>query len=137
MSGSPVYIGSKLLGALSFRIGQFAKDPIAGITPIEQMIEVRDLPIGNNLREADKSKPDDSVTASATLDKTAFTGITQPTSDTQFRMMETPLVMSGFSPEAVKFWQQKMAGTGLDQVSAGGMGGGSSDARSDGALSES
>ena len=68
------------------------------------------------------------VTASATLDKTAFTGITQPTSDTQFRMMETPLVMSGFSPEAVKFWQQKMAGTGLDQVSAGGMGGGSSDA---------
>ena len=128
MSGSPVYIGTKLLGALSFRIGQFAKDPIAGITPIEQMIEVRDLPIGNNLREADNSQPDDSVTASATLYKTAFTGITQPTSDTQFRMMETPLVMNGFSPEAVKFWQQKMAGTGLDQVSAGGMGSGSSEA---------
>jgi len=128
MSGSPVYIGTKLLGALSFRIGQFAKDPIAGITPIEQMIEVRDLPIGNNLREADNNQPDDSVTASATLDKTAFTGITQPASDTQFRMMETPLVMNGFSPEAVKFWQQKMAGTGLDQVSAGGMGSGSSEA---------
>jgi hypothetical protein len=128
MSGSPVYIGTKLLGALSFRIGQFAKDPIAGITPIEQMIEVRDLPIGINLREADNNQPDDSVTASATLDKTAFTGITQPASDTQFRMMETPLVMNGFSPEAVKFWQQKMAGTGLDQVSAGGMGSGSSEA---------
>jgi hypothetical protein len=128
MSGSPVYIGSKLLGALSFRIGQFAKDPIAGITPIEQMMEVRDLPIGNNLREADNSQPDDSVTSSAMLDKSAFTGITQPTSDTQFRMMETPLVMNGFSPEAVKFWQQKMAGTGLDQVSAGGMGSGSSEA---------
>ena len=66
MSGSPVYIGTKLLGALSFRIGQFAKDPIAGITPIEQMIEVRDLPIGNSLREADNSQPDDSVTALAT-----------------------------------------------------------------------
>lgn len=128
MSGSPVYIGTKLLGALSFRIGQFAKDPIAGITPIEQMIEVRDLPIGNNLRKADNSQPDDSITNSATLDKTVFTGITQPTSDTQFRMMETPLVMNGFSPEAVKFWQQKMAGTGLDQVSAGGMGSGSSEA---------
>lgn len=126
MSGSPVYIGTKLLGALSFRIGQFAKDPIAGITPIEQMIEVRDLPIGNNLREADKVHDGDSLTASATLDKAVFTGITQPTSDSQFRMMETPLVMSGFSPEAVKFWQQKMAGTGLDQVAAGGSG--SSDA---------
>ena len=44
MSGSPVYIGNKLLGALSYRIGQFSKDPIAGITPIEQMLEVRDLP---------------------------------------------------------------------------------------------
>jgi len=45
MSGSPVYIGDKLLGSLSFRIGQFSKDPIAGITPIKQMLEVRDMPI--------------------------------------------------------------------------------------------
>lgn len=127
MSGSPVYIGSKLLGALSFRIGQFAKDPIAGITPIEQMIEVRDLPIGGNLREADNSTPGDSLTASIAPDGAKFAGVAQPSSDTQFRMMETPLVMTGFSPEAVKFWQQKMAGTGLDQVAAGGMGSGSSE----------
>ena len=45
MSGSPVYVGDKLLGSLSYRIGQFSKDPIAGITPIEQMMEVKDLPI--------------------------------------------------------------------------------------------
>jgi hypothetical protein len=38
MSGSPVYIGNRLLGSLSYRIGQFSKDPIAGITPIEQML---------------------------------------------------------------------------------------------------
>jgi hypothetical protein len=42
MSGSPVYIDGRLLGALSYRIGQFSKEPIAGITPIEQMFEVRD-----------------------------------------------------------------------------------------------
>lgn len=42
MSGSPVYINGKLLGALSFRIGQISKEPIAGITPIAQMLEVRD-----------------------------------------------------------------------------------------------
>ena len=40
MSGSPVYVGNRLLGSLSYRIGQFSKDPIAGITPIEQMLEV-------------------------------------------------------------------------------------------------
>lgn len=125
MSGSPVYIGSKLVGALSFRIGQFAKDPIAGITPIEQMIEVRNLPIAGNQREAENDERDGSFTTSPAAATTSFTGIAQPSSDSQFRMMETPLVMSGFSPAAVQFWQQKMAGTGLDQVSAGGMGGAS------------
>ncbi len=39
--------------------------------------------------------------------------------------METPLVMSGFHPEAIRLWQQKMAGTGLETVAAGGMGGAS------------
>jgi hypothetical protein len=42
MSGSPVYIDGKLLGALSYRIGVFSKEPIAGITPIQQMLQVRD-----------------------------------------------------------------------------------------------
>jgi hypothetical protein len=50
MSGSPVYIGNRLLGALSYRVGQFSKEPIAGITPIEQMLEVRALPIDRNQR---------------------------------------------------------------------------------------
>ena len=51
MSGSPVYIGARLLGSLSYRIGEFSKDPIAGITPIEQMLEVRDLPIEAGVRD--------------------------------------------------------------------------------------
>lgn len=38
MSGSPVYINGKLIGAVSYAIGQFPKEPIAGITPIEEMI---------------------------------------------------------------------------------------------------
>src|SRR6478672_12122736 len=40
MSGSPVYIDGKLLGAVAYRIGQFSKEPIAGVTPIEQMLEI-------------------------------------------------------------------------------------------------
>jgi len=108
MSGSPVYIGNRLVGALSYRIGQFTKDPIAGITPIEQMLEVRDLPIqwaGNRGQE------------SGVRDQSP-----QPAGVENMQAMETPLVMGGFSPEAIRLWQQKMAGTGLDIVAAGGMG---------------
>ena len=111
MSGSPVYVGNKLLGSLSYRIGQFSKEPIAGITPIEQMIEVRDIPIeaATSTETAVAAKPEEGLTAG---------GMT-------FQAMETPLVMSGFRPEAIRLWQQKMAGTGLDMVAAGGVGGSS------------
>src|ERR671922_1296090 len=40
MSGSPVYLDGKLAGALAFRIGEFSKEPIAGVTPIEEMLEI-------------------------------------------------------------------------------------------------
>jgi hypothetical protein len=105
MSGSPVYIGNRLLGSLSYRIGQFTKDPIAGITPIEQMLEVRDLPI-------------DSGQLSVVSDQ-----LPRALTDESMQAMETPLVMSGFHPEAIRLWQEKMAGTGLEMVAAGGMGG--------------
>jgi hypothetical protein len=58
MSGSPVYIDGKLLGALSYRIGQFSKEPIAGITPIAEMLaingtdEPRLLPPAPGIRQA-------------------------------------------------------------------------------------
>ncbi|MGD0096543.1 MAG: SpoIVB peptidase S55 [Terracidiphilus sp.] len=108
MSGSPVYIGNRLLGSLSYRIGQFSKDPIAGITPIEQMLEVRDLP-------AETTQVAEIGRTTGPLSQSPSTGTMQA--------METPLVMSGFHPEAVRLWQQKMAGTGLEMVAAGGMSG--------------
>jgi len=40
MSGSPVYIDGRLLGAVSYSLGAFSKAPIAGITPIDEMTEV-------------------------------------------------------------------------------------------------
>src|SRR5437588_3724535 len=40
MSGSPVYIGGKLIGALSLGLSQFSPDAICGITPIELMLEI-------------------------------------------------------------------------------------------------
>lgn len=39
MSGSPVFIDGKLVGAIAFSF-PFAKEPIAGITPIQEMIDI-------------------------------------------------------------------------------------------------
>src|ERR1700753_2303122 len=81
MSGSPVYIDGRLVGALSYRIGQFTKEPIAGITPIESMLQVRDEDGAAGMKLASMSRE--------------FDG--QP----EMRAMETPLVMGGFSQETV------------------------------------
>ena len=113
MSGSPVYVGNRLLGSLSYRIGQFSKDPIAGITPIEQMLEVRDLPENAAARSGNK---DFAMTNHANSSSLPDPGATT------MQAMETPLVMSGFHPEAVKLWQERMKGTSLEMVAAGGMG---------------
>jgi len=123
MSGSPVYIGKKLLGSLSYRIGQFAKDPIAGITPIEQMLEVKDMPVNTQWASALHPGVDPQP------DGLAADGM-------NFQAMETPLVMSGFRPEAIHLWQKEMAGTGLDTIAAGGGSGSSKpfDAFSPGAI---
>src|SRR4030081_1689160 len=53
MSGSPVYIDGRLVGAVSYRIWEVNKEPIAGITPIEYMLAVRD----GELRPGSSSGP--------------------------------------------------------------------------------
>jgi hypothetical protein len=128
MSGSPVYIGDKLLGSLSYRIGQFSKDPIAGITPIEQMLEVRDLPVGEQrlgVRDQGSENRDQGL---GTRDDEGKADGAISADGMNFQAMETPLVMSGFRPEAIRLWQQRMAGTGLEMVAAGGMSGSSASA---------
>ena len=117
MSGSPVYIDGRLAGALSYRIGQFSKEPIAGITPIEQMLEVRDLPQIQSPMQVPVQIAKNEVGIEAG-------GLT-------FSAMETPLMMSGFQPEAIQVWKQQVAGTGLDVISAGGGLSGSSETVSD------
>ena len=43
MSGSPVYVDGRLMGAVSYALGQFSTEPIAGITPIAEMIDATAL----------------------------------------------------------------------------------------------
>jgi hypothetical protein len=112
MSGSPVYIDGKLLGALSYRIGQFSKEPIAGITPIAEMLAVNGTAEPEVLRAGSGPmwKPDSSSNPStATGDAT------------DIHPIETPLILSGFSPEAVRFFQEHVSVMGL--TPAAGLGG--------------
>ena len=46
MSGSPVYIDGKMIGAVSYALGSFSKEPIAGITPIAEMTDAAALQAG-------------------------------------------------------------------------------------------
>ena len=111
MSGSPVYIDGKLAGALSYRIGLFTKEPIAGITPIEQMIEVRDLSTHDTLG---------APSFSAAREAAAPERVGSTNSAMTFQPMETPLVISGLDPESIRFWQQQTAGTSLETIAGGG-----------------
>jgi hypothetical protein len=110
MSGSPVYIDGKLLGALSYRIGQFSKEPIAGITPIAEMLAVNGTAQPDVLRAGSGPmwRPD-SKAATATGDAT------------DIHPIDTPLVLSGFSPEAVRFFQEHVSVMGMTPVA--GLGG--------------
>src|SRR5229473_5710813 len=54
MSGSPVYVDGRLIGAVSYSLGRFSKEPIAGITPIAEMTDSTRFndarPIGSKVR---------------------------------------------------------------------------------------
>lgn len=44
MSGSPIYVGGKLIGALAYG-WPFSREPICGITPIQSMLDIRKAPV--------------------------------------------------------------------------------------------
>ncbi len=120
MSGSPVYVDGKLLGAIGFRIGQFTKEPIAGITPIQQMLEVFNATsyIGASYYPELTQEKDSRIAHEAASSWTAPDyGPLKP--------IETPLVFDGFSPAAIQLFQQHFSSLGLTPVS--GLGGASPD----------
>jgi len=111
MSGSPVYIEGKLAGALAFRIGEFSKEPIAGVTPISEMFEIKAL---------DKS-PEAPIPAStqvAGASHTASPGESPSAAGytNYLRPIDTPLVFSGFSEDAVRLFSSEFASTGIVPV---------------------
>jgi hypothetical protein len=103
MSGSPVYIDGKLVGAIAYRIGQFSKEAIAGITPIAEMLTVRDM---------DGGPASPAMKMPVAADASA-----------EIRPIDTPLVFSGFSPQALDLWKQHAPALGMQPEA--GLGGSS------------
>jgi hypothetical protein len=56
MSGSPVYIDGRLVGAVSYSLGEFSKEPLAGITPIDEMIADATLPAGQRRAQVPRAQ---------------------------------------------------------------------------------
>ncbi len=121
MSGSPVYIDGKLAGALAFRIGEFSKEPIAGVTPIADMLEINAMD-KSPAEEASAAKPAVTTTAGRTAApgaESSFSGSTQNLAN-YLKPIDTPLVFNGFSEEAVRQFAPQFASAGIVPVMGAG-----------------
>jgi hypothetical protein len=121
MSGSPVYIDGKLAGALAFRIGEFSKEPIAGVTPIADMLEINALD-KSPAEEASAAKPVAAIVAGKTAapgDSSSLPGSVQDLAN-YLKPIETPLVFNGFSEEAVRQFAPQFAAAGIMPVMGAG-----------------
>jgi SpoIVB peptidase S55 len=119
MSGSPVYFDGKLAGALAFRIGEFSKEPIAGVTPIADMLEI------NAFDKSPGGAPSDaSVGLAKAATKTSGPG--EPSNlpvqnyANYLKPIEAPLVFNGFSEETVKLFASQFASAGIVPVMGAG-----------------
>jgi hypothetical protein len=120
MSGSPVYIDGRLVGALSYRIGQFSKEPIAGITPIEYMLQVRDADVvsAGAISENGKEQKHNAGILHSAQDDDEFS---RHGEQSPMQAMETPLMFGGFSQETVERFGDRFRALGLTPVA--GLGG--------------
>ena len=120
MSGSPVYIDGKLVGAIAYRIGEFSKEPIAGITPAGTMLEIDEI---------DKTPAPD-VAQGSTHEKRVAARMSGPGDavvDPQatgyanlLKPIETPLVFSGFSDDTLRRFSKDFASAGVVPVMGAG-----------------
>ncbi len=113
MSGSPVYFNGKLAGAVAFRIGEFSKEPIAGVTPISEMLEI------SALDTTPTSVPVQAKSVPSLAAKTSGPGLpsaTAPNFANYLKPIETPLVFSGFSEDAVQKFASQFASQGIIPV---------------------
>ncbi|MCL4402169.1 MAG: hypothetical protein M1436_05850, partial [Acidobacteria bacterium] len=115
MSGSPVYIGGKLAGAVAMAF-PFATEPIAGIRPIEEMLKVASAP-ADPVRRARISLAEKDLTQAFARPEDALAGGS--------RMVDvaTPVSFGGFTRAAIEHFAPQLRALGLEPrqgITAGG-----------------
>lgn len=125
MSGSPVYIDGKLLGAVALRLSVFSPDAICGITPAELMLEINDF---DRSRPADARTPDkvavrNQVAVPGDLLAQAVAAGASPSLLQQMPLMvpiETPLMFAGFHENVLSNFGPLFRQLGISAVQGGG-----------------
>jgi hypothetical protein len=117
MSGSPVYVDGRLIGAVSYSLGQFSREAIAGITPIDEMVDATSSTARRpSTAQVRLELPVTSASLTATLQRVfdRTSPFARSTNDVSFsgrsasswsgaelgamlQPIATPLVLSGFS----------------------------------------
>lgn len=120
MSGSPVYIDGKLLGAVAYT-WPFGKEPIAGVTPFSQM-----QAFGNPSVERDRSATAADAQWSfpellaAAVQIESLPAAAAP--KVAMQPIQMPLSCSGFGPQGLRFVQQTLGSYGLLPLQGGAAG---------------
>src|SRR3954451_15461406 len=140
MSGSPVFIDGRLIGAVSYSVGAFATEAIAGITPIEEMKDAtemaRRIPTQQARIELPITREGLASALSATYARIApfanrpadlqVFGMSQAAATqlgAMLRPISTPLVMNGFEPESAAMLAGAFGAAGFTPVVGGAIGG--------------
>ena len=107
MSGSPVYVGGRLVGAIAYGLS-FSREPIGLITPIRDMLDSwdPDLPATPNLTGAEASRTLSMSPQSVTVSPSQLgamggggVDLSQSGGPLTFEPMMTPVAVSGLSPQ--------------------------------------
>jgi SpoIVB peptidase S55 len=144
MSGSPVYIDGRLVGAIAYAF-PFSKEPIAGITPIKQMIDIFERGPGRQSGERDQlgfrrepravsylqltgadwkfELPQNKMSGASFVAPVAAGSPLVGLLGQQFAPIATPLVFSGFTPDTLSRYMPQLQSNGLLPVA--GIGGSS------------
>ncbi len=124
MSGSPIYLEDRLLGAYAYG-WSFGKDPIAGVTPIANMLRELDRPLLHMLQPvAPEKRPKAPRLGSySSGPRDAFAGLARAlhrSEGAQFQPATTPLLVGGMAPNVAALLRDKLAPLGLEVLEAAG-----------------
>src|SRR5690348_11597475 len=116
MSGSPGYLDGKLAGALSLKLGILTKDPIGGVTPIDDVIHP---PAQVSSSSAMPTYPSPDNSSASANNNTALSTQNLLTSASSLQPIETPLVFSGFQPATLQQFAPQIQNYGFVAAQGG------------------